>query len=277
LTTAQRGPDCRSKETMIYDHTTGASSPGRLADRVAIVTGSGRNIGRAIAFALAVEGAAVAVNGSRNSEAVDQVVTEIRGMGGLAIAAMADVSDPDAVDKMVSLVAATLGPVDIVVNNVGVRTPKAFEELTVKDWRSTMATNLDSAFFVARSVLPSMRERQFGRVINISGYDGWTGHIERRAANIAAKAGLHGLTKAIAREYSRFGVTANTVAPGAIDTIRNPADYAHIDAEAVLSRIAVGKAGKVEDIAEACVYLAASSGDFVTGQVIHLNGGEFMF
>ncbi|MBV1949060.1 SDR family NAD(P)-dependent oxidoreductase [Streptomyces sp. BV129] len=248
-----------------------------LRDRVAVVTGAGRNIGRAIALALASEGAGVAVNGSRDRAAVDAVVAEIRDRGGRAVAAMADVSDPDAVTAMSALVTEALGPVDIVVNNVGVRRAKPFEEITVDDWRSTMSTNLDSAFFVARSVLPGMRERGYGRVINISGYDGWTGHIERRAANIAAKAGLHGLTKGIAREYGRFGITANTVAPGAIDTVRDPADYAHIDVDAALARIPVGKAGRAADIAEACVYLAAPSGDFVTGQVLHVNGGEFMF
>ncbi|MGC4998448.1 SDR family NAD(P)-dependent oxidoreductase [Streptomyces sp. DT195] len=248
-----------------------------LRDRVAVVTGAGRNIGRAIALALASEGASVAVNGSRDRAAVDAVVGEIRDRGGRAVAAMADVSDPDAVTAMAALVTEALGPVDIVVNNVGVRRAKPFEEITVDDWRSTMSTNLDSAFFVARSVLPGMRERGYGRVINISGYDGWTGHIERRAANIAAKAGLHGLTKGIAREYGRFGITANTVAPGAIDTVRDPADYAHIDVDAALARIPVGKAGRAADIAAACVYLAAPSGDFVTGQVLHVNGGEFMF
>ncbi|RZU74963.1 acetoacetyl-CoA reductase/3-oxoacyl-[acyl-carrier protein] reductase [Micromonospora kangleipakensis] len=250
---------------------------GRLNGQVAVVTGAGRNIGRAIALLFAAEGAAVVVNGSRNVDAVNSVVEEIQSKGGKAIPAMADVSDPDAVADMISRASSILGPVDIVVNNVGVRKAKKFEDITIEDWRSTFATNLDSVFYLARTVLPGMRERRRGRIINISGYDGWTGHIENRAANIAAKAGMHGLTKAIAREYSRYGITVNTVAPGAIETERNPEDYAHIDVEALRGRIATRTFGAVDDIAEACLYLASPAAGFVTGQVLHVNGGEFMF
>jgi NAD(P)-dependent dehydrogenase (short-subunit alcohol dehydrogenase family) len=250
---------------------------GRLHGQVAVVTGSGRNIGRAIALLLASEGAAVVVNGSRDVDTVEKVAEEIRGKGGQAMVAMADVSDPDAVTDMIARATETLGPVDIAISNVGVRKAKKFEDITVEDWRSTLATNLDSAFFLARAVLPGMRERGHGRIVHISGYDGWAGHIENRAANITAKAGMHGLTKAIAREYSRYGVTANTVAPGAINTERDPRDYAHIDVEAVRHRIATRSFGTVDDIAEACMYLVLPSGAFVTGQVLHINGGEFMF
>lgn len=250
---------------------------GQLRGRVALVTGSGRNIGRAIALLAAAEGASVAVNGSADEAAVDGVVAEITAAGGHAIGIMCDVSDPDAVEKMVERVDAELGPVDVVVNNVGRRKAKTFDELTVADWRSVMSTNLDSVFYVSRCVLPGMKERGWGRVINISGYDGFTGHIAKRAANVTAKAGMHGLTKAIAREYSGFGVTANTVAPGAIFTQRNDSDYSHIDVEAMLARIATHSVGHSDDIAAACLYLAAESGRFVTGQVIHVNGGEFMF
>lgn len=252
-------------------------SGGALAGKVAVVTGSGRNIGRAIALAFAREGAAVAVNGSRDREAVDRVVGEIHELGARAIGVMADVSDPDAVADMVSTVHDQLGPVDIAVSNVGVRKAAPFLELTIDDWRSTLASNLDAVFFLTRLVVPGMRERGWGRVINISGYDGWTGHIHNRAANITAKAGMHGLTKAIAREFSAYGVTANTVAPGAINTVRDPQHYAHVDMDAVRARLATADVGDVSDIAGACVYLAGDTAKFVTGQVIHVNGGEYMF
>jgi 3-oxoacyl-[acyl-carrier protein] reductase len=250
---------------------------GSLDGRTAIVTGSGRNIGRAIALALAAEGANVVVNGHADAARVDAVVDEARALGVDALGVMADVADPDAVQRMVDEATAALGPVDIAVSNVGMRKRQPFEEITVEDWHETLATNLHAVFYLDRVVLPGMRERGWGRVIHISGYDGWTGHIDQRAHNVTAKAGMHGLTKAIAREYGVHGVTANTVAPGAIATVRDPEQYRHLDVDEVLKRLAVKQFGSPDDIAAACVYLAGDAGRFVTGQVLHVNGGEFMF
>jgi NAD(P)-dependent dehydrogenase (short-subunit alcohol dehydrogenase family) len=250
---------------------------GRLAGRTAIVTGSGQNIGRAIARLFAREGAAVIVNGHSNRANVDAVVQEITAAGGKAIGVMADVSDPDQVKQMVAQAEAAFGQVDIAVSNVGRRLRQSFEEITIDDWRDTINHNLSSVFYLAHVVLPRMRERGWGRIINISGYDGFTGHMDQRAHNVTAKAGMHGLTKAIAREYGVHGVTSNTVAPGAIDTKRDRAQYAHVNMEHVLARLAIKHAGESDDIAEACLYLAGDSGKYVTGQVIHVNGGEFMF
>jgi len=251
--------------------------PRSLAGHTAIVTGSGRNIGRAIALALAAEGADVVVNGHRDSDAVDGVVAEITDLGSSAVGVMADVSVPEDVERLVREATAAFGPVDIAVSNVGVRRRQAFEDITIDDWHDSLAVNLHSCFYLAHFTLPAMRERQWGRIVHISGYDGWTGHIDQRAHNVTAKAAMHGLTKAIAREYGVHGVTANTVAPGAIRTRRDPSQYAHIDVDEVRSRIAVGSFGRPDDIAAACVYLSGDSGAFVTGQVIHVNGGEFMF
>ncbi|MFI4934356.1 MAG: SDR family NAD(P)-dependent oxidoreductase [Caulobacterales bacterium] len=249
----------------------------RLKGRVAIVTGSGQNIGRAIALLFAEEGCAVCVNGHSDRGKVDAVVAEIGGAGGRAIGVMADVGDPQAVELMAQETERVLGPVDIAVSNVGVRRRQSFEEISVEDWRATLNTNLGSAFYLAHVVLPGMRERGHGRIINISGYDGLTGHMGERAHNVTAKAGMHGLTKAIAREYGEHGVTANTVFPGAIATRRDAAQYAHIDPADVIKRLAIKRFGEPRDIAEACLYLAADSGKFVTGQALHVNGGEFMF
>jgi 3-oxoacyl-[acyl-carrier protein] reductase len=190
---------------------------------------------------------------------------------------MADVSQPDDVERLVGETVTTFGGLDIAVSNVGRRVRQPFEEITIADWHDTLAVNLNAAFYLAHFALPGMRERGWGRIIHISGYDGWTGHIDQRAHNVTAKAGLHGLTKALAREYGAFGVTVNTIAPGAIATKRDPSQYSHIDTRAVLDRLAVPSFGEPGDIAEACVYLAGDSGKFVTGQVIHVNGGEFMF
>jgi 3-oxoacyl-[acyl-carrier protein] reductase len=250
---------------------------GRLAGRCAIVTGSGQNIGRAIALLFAAEGAAVTVNGHRDQTKVDAVVDEIVAAGGKAIGVMADVSDPQQVCRLVEETIERLGGVDVAVSNVGRRLRQSFEAITIEDWTSTINHNLNSAFYLAHYVLPHMRKAGWGRVINISGYDGVTGHMAERAHNVAAKAGMHGLSKAIAREYGVHGVTCNTVFPGAIATVRDVAQYAHVNREAVLERLAIKHFGASEDVAEACLYLAGDSGRFVTGQSIHVNGGEFMF
>jgi 3-oxoacyl-[acyl-carrier protein] reductase len=251
--------------------------PRPLAGRTAIVTGSGRNIGRAIALALAADGADVVVNGHRDAAAVDGVVREITDRGDSALGVMADVSVPGDVDRLVREAIGAFGTVDIAVSNVGVRRRQAFEDISIDDWHDSLAVNLHPCFYLAHFTLPGMRARRWGRVIHISGYDGWTGHIDQRAHNVTAKAAMHGLTKAIAREYGVHGVTANTVAPGAIQTRRDPSQYSHIDVDQVRARIAVGSFGRPDDVAAACAYLCRDSGAFVTGQVIHVNGGEFMF
>lgn len=250
---------------------------GRLAGHTAVVTGSGQNIGRAIARLFAREGAAVVINGHTNRANVDAVVEEITNEGGRAVGIMADVSHPEEVAHLVAAAEQAFGPIDIAVSNVGRRLRQSFEEITIADWCDTINHNLNSAFYLAHYVLPTMRRRGWGRIINISGYDGFTGHMDQRAHNVTAKAGMHGLTKAIAREYGVHGVTSNTVAPGAIATKRDLAQYKHVNMEHVLARLAIKHPGEAEDIAEACLYLAADSGKYVTGQVIHVNGGEFMF
>ena len=254
----------------------GSLHPTRLDGRVAIVTGSGRNIGRAIALRLAEAGAAVVVNGARSRERVDRVVDEIVAAGGRAIGVMADVGDAEQVERMVERALAEFGRVDVAVSNVGRRLHKPFESITVDDWDSAIRTNLSASFYLARCVVPGMRERGWGRLIQVSGYDGFTGHLVDRAYNVAAKSGMHGFSKAIARELGPHGITANTVVPGAIDTDRDWSQYPGAVVEEVRRRIAVRRWGHVDDIAYACLYLC-TTGSFVNGQAIHLNGGEFMF
>lgn len=248
-----------------------------LAGRTAIVTGSGRNIGRAIALMLARAGANVVVNGHRDREAVDDVVREIESAGGRAIGVMADVSAHDEVAAMVNRVLDTFGSVDIAISNVGTRPKQAFLDITVEDWHHVLNTNLSAAFYLARNVIPSMRERRWGRIIHIAGFDGFWAQLTDRAHNIAAKNGKHGLAKAIAREFGRDGITANTVAPGAIDTIRDWSQYTHQPKERLEAEIPLGRYGKVDEIAHACLFLCAENGAFVSGQVIHVNGGHYMY
>jgi 3-oxoacyl-[acyl-carrier protein] reductase len=247
-----------------------------LAGRVAIVTGSGRNIGRAIALAFAKAGARVVINGHRDQAALDSVVNEIRQSGGEAISCLVDVSLDEEIARMVALTRETYGQVDIAVSNVGKRPYAAFLDITPQDWDDVIRTNLSAAFYLARHVIPLMRERRFGRIINISGFSGFFAHVTHRAHSVSAKFGLHGLSKAIAREFGPGGITANTVAPGMIDTARDWSQYKHVDMEKLTAEIPVRRLGLPDDIAEACLFLASEAGGFVSGQVIHVNGGQMM-
>lgn len=250
--------------------------PTRLDGRVAIVTGSGQNIGRAIALGLACAGAAVVVNGAHARDKVDRVVGEITDAGGRAIGVMADVGDAAQVERMVAESVEAFGHVDIAVSNVGSRLHKPFETISVDDWDGAIRTNLSACFYLARCVVPMMRARGWGRIVHVSGYDGFTGHLVNRAYNIAAKSGMHGFSKALARELGPHGITANTLVPGAIDTERDWTQYPGAVVEEVRRRIPVRRWGHVDDLAHACLYLC-TTGSFVNGQALHLNGGEFTF
>ena len=248
-----------------------------MKGRTAIVTGSGRNIGRAIALSFARGGANVVVNGHRDRAAVDAVAEEVRATGAQALAHMADVSDDAAVKDLIDAAASRFGAVDIVVSNVAVRHKQAFLEITPDDWNAVLQTNLTAAFYLARHAIPLMRARHWGRIVLISGFDGFWGHVTERAHNVTAKAGLHGLAMALAREFGADGITANTVAPGAIDTIRDWTQYAHQDRTRIQGEIPGGRYGKPDEVAAACDFLCSERGAFVAGQVIHVNGGHYMY
>lgn len=254
-----------------------AKSKGQLAGRTAIVTGSGQNIGRAIALAYAREGANVVINGHRNRQLVDEVVAEAKALGADAMGVMADVGDPDAVAAMVAQAQERFGAVDIAVSNVALRRMQAFLEISLEDWHRVMDTNLNAAFYLARSVLPRMRERKWGRLVHVSGFDAFWGHVTDRAHSVTAKSGLHGLTKALAREFGRDGITANTLSPGAIDTERDWSQYQHQPKAELEKQIPLGRFGDVDEVAAACLFLASDAGGFVSGQVLHVNGGHYMY
>jgi 3-oxoacyl-[acyl-carrier protein] reductase len=249
----------------------------RLDGKVAIITGSGRNIGRAVAEAFAAAGAKVVVNGHSDGDAVDAVVDGIRARGGEAIGIMADVSQAAEVQELVYRTADEFGSVDIVVSNVGIRRMQPFLEIGIDDWETVIRTNLSAAFYLARNAIPYMREKRWGRFIVVSGFDGFWGQVTHRAHNIAAKSGLHGLAKALAREFGPDGITANTVSPGAIDTVRDWSQYVHQAREKIMSEIPLQRFGDVDELAGACLFLASEAGGFVSGQVIHVNGGHYMY
>jgi len=253
-----------------------SASPRPFEGRTAIVTGSGQNIGRAIALAFARGGANIVVNGHRNQGAIDAVADEIRGLGARAIAVLADVGDPAAVQSMVDRAAGEFGGVDIAVSNVSTRLHTKFLDISIEEWQRIINSNLSASFYLARAVVPLMKERGWGRIIHISGVDGFAA-IPNRAHNVTCKAGMFALSKAIAVELGPFGITANTVAPGVIDTTRDWTQYPHLrDGYGErIKKIPVRRIGDVSEIADACTYLVGAG--FVTGQVIHVNGGDAMF
>ena len=178
----------------------------------------------------------------------------------------------DALDKT----AATFGSVDIAVSNVSTRLHTKFLDISIEEWQRIINSNLSASFYLARAVLPLMKARNWGRIIHISGRDGFA-VIPNRAHNVTCKAGVFALSKAIAVEFGQFGITANTVAPGVIDTTRDLTQYPHFKAGygERIKEIPVRRVGTVEEIADACTYLAGAG--FLTGQVIHVNGGDGLF
>ncbi|MEZ4452895.1 MAG: SDR family oxidoreductase [Nannocystaceae bacterium] len=248
-----------------------------LVGRSALVTGAGVNIGRAVALALAARGANVAVNCLRNRARAEAVAEEIRAYGVDAVVLPGDVSAPEVATELIDQAAARLGSLDILVSNVGSRPFQPLLSITAEDWQRVINTNLNAAFYLARAALPHMCRASWGRIILISGSDVLL-PIPNRAHVTVSKSGLSALARAIALEFGAHGVTANTVAPGWIDTERDLANYPDYDAQKrhLLETLPLRRLGRVEDIANACVYLASPMGAYVTGQAIHVNGGEAM-
>jgi 3-oxoacyl-[acyl-carrier protein] reductase len=246
-----------------------------LAGRVALVTGAGRNIGRAIALALADGGATVAVNVRASRGEGQAVVNDIAARGGDALLVMADITRRSEVDAMIDTVAQRFGRLDILVNNAAVRHEEAFADMAYAAWRAAFDVCVDGAFHCTQAALPLMSKGTAGTVINIGGMTAHTG-AARRAHVVAAKAALAGLTRALAHELAEFGITVNCIAPGMMDTIRNSASASADPAHRAGHPTLVGRGGHPDDIASAVVWLASSGGRFVTGQTLHINGGAYL-
>ncbi len=240
-----------------------------MTERVALVTGGTRGIGAAIARAFRDEGHKVAVTYYGN----DERARAFTGETGIP-AYKWDVADFDACQEGVARVEADLGPVDILVNNAGITRDATLAKMTRKMWEEVIATNLSSCFNMAKAVFSGMRERRFGRIVNISSINGQAGQYGQ-VNYAAAKAGMIGFTKALALEGARYNVTVNAVAPGYIDTDMVAAVPQNI-LEKIVARIPVGRLGKPEEIARAVVFLADEEAGFITGATIAVNGGQYL-
>lgn len=239
-----------------------------LAGRVALVTGAGRGIGRAIAIALAREGLDLCVNYRGGSDEAFDVAEAVRAVGRRVLTVQTDVSDPEAVDAMVQKVTSDLGPIDVLVNNAGIAKPVPLEALRLATWDATMAANLRAPFIVTSAVLPRMRERRFGRLVFISSTAARVGGIVG-PHYAASKAGLEGLMHAYAAVLAAEGITANAIAPALIET-----EMIAGNAKASPDRLPVGRLGTAEEVADAV--LAVVRNPFITGQTIQVNGGLYM-
>jgi 3-oxoacyl-[acyl-carrier protein] reductase len=244
-----------------------------ITGRVALITGASQGIGRACALKLAQEGAAVAI-AARNQEKLNEVVTEITKSGGKAFAFVLDVSDEGQVKSVLKAALSQFGKIDILVNNAGVTRDQLVMRMKRADWDGVLQTNLTSAFLCIQQVIGAMLKQRWGRIINITSVFGQMGQAGQ--ANYAAsKAGLIGLTMAIAREVGSRNITCNAVAPGFIETAMTASLGDEFKQNAV-KQIPLGRVGSPEDVANAIAFLASDEASYITGHVLSVNGGMLM-
>src|SRR5664279_270139 len=244
-----------------------------LSGKVAIVTGAGRNIGRAIALALAQDGASIIVNARSNRAEAEGVAKEIEATGGKALVHIGDVADAAVVQAMADAAIKQFGRIDILVNNAALRREKPFAEMSYAEWREIMGVTLDGAFHCVKSCLPALQKSGAGTIVNIGGLSAHTG-AKNRAHVVTAKAGLVGFTRALAYDLASDGITVNCVVPGLIGTPRpkdKPEPAHHLTHQTI-----TGARGRPEDVAAAVRFLCSPGARYINGQAIHSNGGAYL-
>ncbi|MEE8442229.1 MAG: SDR family oxidoreductase [Dehalococcoidia bacterium] len=256
----------------------------KLEGQVALITGAGRNIGRAIALAMAEEGAHVVVNGLNDLASIQEVARIIEEKGGRALPVIADVGDPDQVHQMVEQATRELGTIDILVSNAAIRPHGPLTEISLEDWRKVMAVDLDATFFLSKEVVPGMLEKGKGSIIAISGLAAF-GLRTGTVAVATAKAGIIGMMRAVAMDYADKGIRANTIVPGNMATERYDQqayvagrEPVHVGGSGTggSEGVPMGRRGYPEELAAACVYFASDDSGYTTGQTLHVGGGLYM-
>ena len=244
-----------------------------LTGKVAIVTGAGRNIGRAIALTLAEAGASILINARSNRTEAEAVAREIESIGSRALVHIGDVADPKAVQVMADAASLGFGRIDILINNAALRRERPFAEMDYAEWREILDVTLDGAFHCTKACLPALRKSGAGAIINIGGLSAHTG-AKNRAHVVTAKAGIIGFTRALAHDLADDGITVNCVVPGLIGTPRpkdKPQPAHHLTHQTI-----TGERGKPEDVAAAVRFLCSPGARYITGQAIHANGGAYL-
>ena len=248
---------------------------GKLDGKVALITGSGRNIGRATALKFAGEGAHIVVNARSNEAEAEAVAREVREKGAKALALLADVAKKDEVDRMMARAMSEFGRVDILVNNAAIRPHKPFTEVTMADWEHVRGVVLDGAIYCTKAVIETMAKNRYGRILFFVGDGAYTGGAGRAHVS-AAKMGLVGLSRSLAAEFAPSNIRVNVVSPGSIDTRRDNPEWYH-GRVPNSGGIPLGRQGHVDEIAATCLFLASDDGGFITGQTIHVNGGAHFY
>jgi 3-oxoacyl-[acyl-carrier protein] reductase len=244
-----------------------------LTGKVAVVTGAGRNIGRAIALALSEGGASVVVNARSNRAEAESVVREIEAAGCKALMHIGDVADAKAVQAMAEAAIKQFGGIDILVNNAALRREKPFAEMDYRAWREVLDITLDGAFHCVKACLPALRQSGAGTIVNIGGLSAHTG-AKNRAHVVTAKAGIVGFTRALAHDLATDGITVNCVVPGLIGTPRpkdKPEPAHHLTHQTI-----AGERGRPEDVAATVRFLCSPAARYINGQAIHANGGAYL-
>lgn len=238
--------------------------------KAALVTGAGRNIGRAVVLALAGDGFDVAINGSSNRAACEAVAEEARALGAEALVAMGDVGRPEDCARIAAETIARFGAIDVLVNNAALRPAKPFLEMSEEEWRRVIAVDLDGAVWLTRACAPGMLERGWGRIVNFTGMNAMHGYAGHSPVSVS-KHGVWGLTKALAKEFGPKGVTINAVSPGPI--AEDGEDLVSERRAAAIARVPVGRMGRPSEVAAAVRLLTSEDGAYVNGQMLQVNGG----
>ena len=252
-----------------------AVSSASVEGKVCLVTGSGRNLGRAGVLELARRGADVVVNTRTNRQEAESVAREARALGVRALAVLADVGNEEQVNRMVDEVLTQFGRVDVLINNVGFRPLYPFTEISTAEWRAVMAANLDGPFFCAKAVVPNMISNRGGSIVNLSGSGSFAG-AARRSAVCASKMGALGLTRALAVELGPHNIRVNYVVPGGWDEQATSLEDMEPESRG-LNRIPLGRLGIPQELANLYAFLASDDSSYITGQTFHINGGSYRY